>query len=134
MLSLTLDSLASVERMRGRLEKATALQAEGLRVCRDMGDVWSAPFLLWNMGAILLQRGQAGRTLQLTASSARSQRDFGVVLSAAEQVQFDRLTQEARACLSAEAADAGWQAGYALELDAAIELALSWVAVAAQEH
>jgi hypothetical protein len=110
------------------------LQAEGLRVCRDMGDVWSAPFLLWNMGAILLQRGQAGRTLQLTASSARSQHDVGVVLSPAEQAQFDRLTREARSCLSAEAADAEWLAGYSLGLDAAIELALSSVVEVARAH
>jgi predicted ATPase/DNA-binding SARP family transcriptional activator len=134
VLSLTLDSLASVERMRGRLEEATVLQAEGLRVCRDMGDVWSAPFLLWNMGAILLQRGQAGRTLQLTASSARSQHDVGVVLSPAEQAQFDRLTREARSCLSAEAAAAEWLAGYSLGLDAAIELALSSVVEVARAH
>ena len=132
VLSLTLDSLASVERMRGRLDEATALQAEGLRVCRDVGDVWSAVFLLWNMGAILLQRRQAARALQLISSSARLQRDVGMVLNPVEQSQFDHLTREARLYLSAEAAETEWQAGYSLGMDAAIEQALSPVVAAAQ--
>ena len=124
-IAISLNNLGNTVRALGDYAAAQAMYAEALQINRVLGDKRAMTYLLEDLGCLAVLEGEPARGLTLVAAASALRESIGAPLSEPEQAKLDENLAPARAALDAEAQQAATNAGMALPLAQAIELALS---------
>jgi len=124
-LALSLNTLADVVIDEGEFAEALPLLDESLELNRELGDQTSIAYLIEDYGGIAAAEGEAEKALQLAGFAAALRESIGAPLPPLEQARVDRMIAPAREALLEALATAAWEAGQSLELEGAIDLALT---------
>jgi len=123
MLANVKHNLANVLREQGDLLRAAGLYADALQVFGDYADSWALAFLFEDVAGIAAAMDEAERALQLFGAAEVRRTEIGTPLSPADAERLERALVPARERLSTSAAEQAVEAGRALPLTAAIEVA-----------
>jgi class 3 adenylate cyclase/tetratricopeptide (TPR) repeat protein len=124
-LALSLNTLADVVLDEGDFRSARPLLDESLTINRELGDQTAIAYLLEDYGGLAAAEDKPERALRLAGFAAALRESIGAPLPPAEQERVNRMIAPAREALQENTATAAWEAGQTLELEQAIELALS---------
>jgi non-specific serine/threonine protein kinase len=120
-----LTYLGRLAHSQGNFTAARALQEESLAMLREVGDRRMMAFALEGLAAADAALASSLRAAQIWGAAERLREHIGSPHSADERSVYDRRVAAARAALGDDVAlDRAWQAGRALTLEQAIELAL----------
>src|SRR5204863_511509 len=126
--------IAHLATMRGRLalaegDSAGALGsfAVGLASLKRTKNHWSTIILVEDLARIAADRGDAARAARLLGAAANLREEAGAAPLPLEREILDRLTGSVRSSLGVAAFDAAFEAGQALSLSSALDLAESMV-------
>ena len=109
----------------GRLDEARARQAESLKWYDAVGDKDGLTECLERFAMLANATANFGRAARLFGAASVLRKEAGTTLPPAEQAEYGRELNTTRARLDATAFDAVWQAGQAMTIDQAMELAVS---------
>jgi tetratricopeptide (TPR) repeat protein len=123
-LALSLNTLADVVLDEGEFAEARPLLDESLGISRELGDQTAIAYLLEDYAGLAAAEARPERALQLAGFASALRESIGAPLPPSEQVRVDRMVAPARGTLL-DSGTAEWEAGRALSLEQAIELALS---------
>ncbi len=126
MMGNAINNLANVYRDQQIFDRALQLYQESTTLNHDMGDKWALAHLLEDIGSLVAMQGEARRALQLSGAASRVRQQIGAPLSPADQNKLDQKLVKARETLGDDAPQV-WQVGLSMELEEAIEIALSIV-------
>lgn len=124
-LALSLNTLADVVLDEGKFTDARPLLDEAVSISRELGDKTSIAYLLEDYGGLAAAEGDHQKALQLAGFASALRESIGAPLPPSEQARVDRMIAPARAALPESIASAEWETGRCLELEKAIDLALS---------
>ncbi len=99
----------------------------------ELGDVAGISQVLERFVELAAAQGQHDQALCLTAAATMLHERTGAPLTPSSRARLDRALEPARRALSAEAADAAWQAGSTLDLDQVVAAALAVTAPAPEQ-
>jgi predicted ATPase/class 3 adenylate cyclase len=120
----SLMNVASLELKRGEVEAASVHLRESLGLSRSLGDTHTLVHCLVVAAATVLAGGDETTCARLCAADEAAREAHGFELEALERKQFDETTTAVRRSLG-DGADTEWAIGSELDLDAAVELALT---------
>ena len=123
-VAISLGNLGLVALACGQLDDAESLQREALQVRRTVRNLSHLARTIENLALIAAARSQAERVATLFGAAAEIRAETGARLLPGDQEQQDRAQRAARARVGDSAFEAAWTRGAALEVEAAIELAL----------
>lgn len=123
-LGNALNNLANVAREQGDFNSARQLYGESVTIYRKLNDRWALAYLLEDIGVMKAMEARAEQALRLVAAASNIREAISAPLSPVEQGKLDGKLRPARDALGAMA-DAHWQAGRGLSLDAALDEAVS---------
>ena len=124
-LALSLNTLADVVIDEGEFAEARPLLDESLEINRELGDQTAIAYLIEDYGGIAAAEGKSEKALQLAGFAATLRESIGAPLPPLEQTRLDRMIAPAREALTESLATTAWENGRTLELEQAIELAMS---------
>jgi len=124
-LALSLNTLADVVLDEGKFADARPLLDESLTLNRELGDQTAIAYLIEDYGGLAAAEAQPEKALRLAGFAAALREAIGAPLPPSEQARVDRMIAPARAALTEAAGTAEWETGRMLELEQAIQLALS---------
>jgi tetratricopeptide (TPR) repeat protein len=124
-LALSLNTLADVVLDEGEFGEARPLLDESLGINRELGDQTAIAYLIEDYAGLAAAEARHQKALQLAGFAAALRESIGAPLPPSEQARVDRMIAPARQALPDPAGKAEWEAGRALGLEQAIELALS---------
>jgi len=124
-LALSLNTLADVVLDEGKFGDARPLLDESLKLNRELGDQTAIAYLIEGYGGLAAAEAKPQRALQLAGFAAALRESIGAPLPPSEQARVDRMIAPARAALSDSEVATEWEKGRSLELEQAIQLALS---------
>jgi predicted ATPase len=124
-LALSLNTLADVVLDEGEFTDARPLLDESLEINRELGDQTAIAYLIEDYGGLAAFENKSERALQLAGYAAALRDLIGAPLPPAEQARVDRMIAPARESLTDKEANAAWKRGQSMELEQAIDLALS---------
>jgi tetratricopeptide (TPR) repeat protein len=124
-LALSLNTLADVVLDEGKHADARPLLDESLGINRELGDQTAIAYLLEDYAGLAAAEARHEKALQLAGFAAALREAIGAPLPPSEQARVDRMIAPARRSLPEGAGTSQWEAGRALGLEEAIELALS---------
>jgi predicted ATPase len=110
--------------------KALEYYRESIELAWEMGYLGQVAVCLRGIAAIALTGGDAREAATLLSVFVAFVERIGAILSPAEKEELDAAIAQAREALGNDAFDAAWAAGAGLNLDQAVELALSVTAIA----
>lgn len=119
-----LTNLGSVETRAGRLDRAAALCAEGLRVALETKSAYLLPYCVANIGGVIAARGDDALGCRLLGAAAGMFERSGAAIDPGTAIEFDRHRAKVRAALGDAAFGRSWEEGRSLDGDRAIALAL----------
>jgi predicted ATPase/class 3 adenylate cyclase len=122
-MALTFASLAILAFRRGDVDDAARNLSESLRLSSSIGDTHSLATILASAAPVVLARGDAVGSAQLCAAAGALCNKHGFELDPDDRRLLDETVVAARGALGERFEDA-WAAGEALELPAAVDLAL----------
>ena len=96
-----------------------------LSLGRSSGDKEGIFFSFDGLACLAVAQGQFARALKLAGASAAQRERFPLEIVRYDQDEVGRIVASAREALGQREADAAWQAGRAMPLDQAIELAMA---------
>ncbi len=105
--------------------KALEYYRESIELAWEMGYLAQVAYCLRSISAIALAGGDARDAATLLGVFAGLVERIGAILSPAEKEELDATIAQAREALGNDAFDAAWAEGGGLNLDQAVELALS---------
>ncbi|QFZ23420.1 AfsR/SARP family transcriptional regulator [Saccharothrix syringae] len=111
--TLPLAELGFVAELRGEVDRALELQAEGLALARTSGDPRAVALGLEGMAGARAAGGEAAEAARLLGAAAAARDSVGVPLPPGERGDVDRITAAVREVLGAEGFAAAFEAGYA---------------------
>jgi predicted ATPase len=120
-----LTLLGTCARRRGRDDEARTALAESLRLWRDVGSQEGAADSLEQVAALLVAGGRSEDAATLVGAADELRRTAGLVVPPVEADEHRALRNEIRSALGAERARAAAEAGAAMTLGEAVELALA---------
>ena len=123
--ALCLAILGGLNLAQGDHEAAHHHLAESIGMYQELGHLAGISQVLERFVALAAARSQHDVAIRLAAASTALHEQAGAPLMPNSRSRLERAIEPARRGLSGEAADANWQAGRALSLDQAIELALN---------
>jgi len=109
----------------GRLDEARAWQAKSLRLFNEIGDNDGLTECLERFAMLANAHANFRRAAQLFGAASVLRKEAGTSLMPAERSEYDTELSATRAQLGTATFDAAWQAGQAMTLDQAMELAVS---------
>jgi predicted ATPase/class 3 adenylate cyclase len=122
----TLSNLGDVACKLGDYPAAGALHQEVLAIRRELGDMAGIASSLEDMATVVAALGSSLRAARIWGAAERLRAEVGSPLPPGDRPDYDRRLATARATLGDDAAfDRAWEAGRALTLEQAIELALA---------
>lgn len=124
-LALSLNTLADVVLDEGEFADARPLLDESLGINRELGDQTAIAYLIEDYAGVAAAEARSEKALQLAGFAASLRESIGAPLPPAEQARVDRMIAPARQALPEPLVALQWEAGKALGLERAIELALS---------
>ncbi len=124
-LALSLNTLADVVLDEGEFGDARPLLDESLALNRELGDQTAIAYLIEDYAGLAAAESRPEKALQLAGFAEALRESIGAPLPPSEQARVDRMIPPARQTLPESAAQTEWEAGRSLELEQAIELALS---------
>jgi adenylate cyclase len=124
-LALSLNTLADVVLDEGAFSDARPLLDESLEINRELGDQTAVAYLLEDYGGLAAAEAQPEKALQLAGFAAALREAIGAPLPPSEQARVDRMIAPARQALPESTVTDAWETGRSMELEQAIELALS---------
>jgi tetratricopeptide (TPR) repeat protein len=124
-LALSLNTLADVIIDEGEFAEARPLLDESLGISRELGDQTAIAYLIEDYGGIAAAESESEKALQLVGFATELRESIGAPLPPLEQTRVDRMIAPARKALPESLATEAWENGRALELEQAIELAMS---------
>jgi adenylate cyclase len=123
-LALSLNTLADMLLDQGDFTDVRAVLDESLAINRELGDQTAIAYLLEDYAGLAAAAGAAVRALQIAGYAAALRNQVGAPLPPTEQARVDRMLAPARS-IPPEQIQTAWEAGQALEIEAAIALARS---------
>ncbi len=123
-LALSLNTLADVVLDEGAFADARPLLDESLMITRELGDKTAIAYLIEDYAGLAAAEAKPNKALRLAGFTAALRESIGAPLPPSEQARVDRMIAPAREALAASAATE-WDLGRSMELEQAIELALS---------
>jgi predicted ATPase/class 3 adenylate cyclase/Tfp pilus assembly protein PilF len=122
----SLETLGTVAHDQGDYRSAGRLHAEGLAIRRGLGERRNIAYSLEGMAEVVAALGNPLCASRLWGAAEHLRANIGAPLPPNDRPRYDRCVGAARTSSNSDAAFArAWQEGAALELDAAIELALA---------
>ena len=119
-LAITLSRLGSIECQVGRVERASELFKESLRLARRFGFTFDAVIFLGGMARVEAIQDRPERAARLLGASAAQREALGTFVPPIGRTDHDYATNAARATLGDRAFDAAWAAGHAMSLEEVI--------------
>ncbi|HJQ14018.1 MAG TPA: tetratricopeptide repeat protein, partial [Anaerolineales bacterium] len=126
-LALSLNTLADVVLDEGKFGDARPLLDESLVINRELGDQTAIAYLIEDYAGLAAAESKLEKALRLAGFAHALRESIGAPLPPSEQARVDRMVAPARGTLPESLVAMEWEAGRALELEQAIELALSIV-------
>ena len=123
-IAFSLNSLGDVLLDEGDLVAALPVLIESLSINRTLGDRAAMAYLLDDIAGLVAALGRAEDALRLAGAAEAAREMIGSQVAAGEQERFDRLLAPARQALSEPLGRAAFEAGRALTLEQAVDLAL----------
>lgn len=124
-LALSLNTLADVVLDEGKFGNSRPLLDESLALNRELGDQTAIAYLIEDYAGLAAAEAKPEKALRLAGFADALRTSIGAPLPPSEQARVDRMIAPARRALQESAITAVWEAGRSLELEQAIELALS---------
>ncbi|HEX6033331.1 MAG TPA: tetratricopeptide repeat protein, partial [Anaerolineales bacterium] len=124
-LALSLNTLADVVLDEGKFGDARPLLDESLALSRELGDQTAIAYLIEDYAGLAAAEAQPEKALRLAGFAHALRESIGAPLPPSEQARVDRMIAPARQSLPESSVTLEWENGRALELEPAIELALS---------
>ena len=129
-MAIASGNLGHVAMHLGRLEEARVWQAESLQLFYEVGDNDGLTECLERFAMLANASASFRRAAQLFGAARVVRKEAGTSLPPAEQAEYDRELNVTRAQLETATFDAAWQAGQAMTVEQAMELALDEAAPA----
>ncbi len=124
ILALITGSLGRVCFLAGDHDGARKFLREFLMLARDLGNKWTIPYAIEGLADICATEKQGRKAVQLYGA-AKAQRDaLNLAFSVTELAAHEKALAGMRELISADAFDEEWNNGQAMNLQAAIELAV----------
>jgi tetratricopeptide (TPR) repeat protein len=123
-LGNALNNLANVAREQGDFDTARGLYGESVAIYRKLNDRWALAYLLEDIGIMKAMQAQGEQALRLAGAASQVRETISAPLSEVEQGKLDGKLRPVRDTLGA-AAEAQWQAGRGLSLQAALDEAVA---------
>ena len=124
-LALSLNTLADVVLDEGAHAEARPLLDESLGISRELGDQTAIAYLIEDYSGVAAAEAKPQKALQLAGFAAALRESIGAPLPPSEQKRVDRMIAPAREALPESSVTSAWDTGRSMELEQAIELALS---------
>ena len=124
-LALSLNTLADVVLDEGKFGDARPLLDESLTLNLALGDQTAIAYLIEDYAGLAAAESQPEKALRLAGFADALRASIGAPLPPSEQARVDRMIAPARAALSESTITTEWETGRAMELEQAIQLALS---------
>jgi DNA-binding CsgD family transcriptional regulator len=125
--SISLFVLGAIELQQGHLEGSTLLLEESARITRELGDTPGIAYCVWTFGKLSATRGQPVRAARLWGAAEALREQMGLTLSHFDLAQsgYERGLAAVRSALPEASFEAAWNEGRNMDLEQAIEYALS---------
>jgi tetratricopeptide (TPR) repeat protein len=123
-IAIALNNLGHVASTRGDVVRAAALYAESLSVAHAGGDRWEVAFCLEGIAMVLCAQRRPELAARLCGSAAALRAALGAPRPPASQAIYDHVMAAASAALGEPACAAAHAAGQAMDVEAAIAIAL----------
>jgi predicted ATPase/class 3 adenylate cyclase/DNA-binding CsgD family transcriptional regulator len=123
--ALCLATLGSIEMARGDLVAARDHLRSCMAIHAELGDVAGIAEVLERFVGLAVAQARFAGALRLAGAASALRARIGAPLSPMGQTKLDRVLEPARGALTRNAADEAWQAGRALNLDAAVAAAMA---------
>ena len=120
-----LNNLGNVARAQRDYPYARQLYRESLERNRELGDGWQIAYVLEDIGGLSAMAGQPDLALKLIGAAETLRQRVNASLAPHERARLDGFLEQARNNLEPIEAAAAWQAGKAMSMDQAIDLALT---------
>ncbi len=131
-IARVLLGLADLAHAQGDPATSLRLLAENLSITRDLGDQLAISHALEGLAGVARSFGDVDREVRLRGHAQRLRETMDYSIPPAMQPRHQRTLETARAALGDEVAfDRAWQAGRAMTLEQAVELALQALPAAA---
>jgi len=124
VVSLSLDQLAAYARDESRLQEATSMLKESLRILHDLGDRGAIAENLCRFAEVVVVAGQPETAARLVSSSEAMREEVGGGVPWLAEVNDETLTT-IRAQLDEAAFADAWEQGQKLTVDEAVAFALA---------
>ena len=122
---MALGSLAELSLARGSAGRAAQLMQQAFELQRETHNIFAVPFDLEVCCRIARVHGAASEVLQFAGATIAVRRRFASAYRADPRIR--EVVDEARRSLEPDVAEAALQHGAEMDVDAAIECALSWL-------
>jgi len=120
-----LDSVAGDAHQEGRYDEALDLKRQSLRISRELGDAVHTLDSLSRVAFTQALLGRASLAAELLSASLALHEEAGLPIPLYQQQRRDEIMEHLTAGLTASELDAAFARGRALDLEAAVDLALS---------
>ena len=124
-IAIYLGNLGEIARDQADHLAAAEYYREALTVWATLKDRWNTTATLDGVAMLVHDRGRPERAARLFGATAVFRESVGAPLPANERADYERYVAAVRLALGNEAFTAAWEAGRALQLDAAIAEALA---------
>jgi predicted ATPase/class 3 adenylate cyclase len=124
ILSHALYNLGHIAYDESDSPKARKLYGEVVELCRELEDKDGLAFVLSSLANVLHTEGQARSSAQVQGTVTAYLQDLGSLLETIEQIAFDKTAFALQEVLGQQAYQKEFEAGKALSLEQAIDLAL----------
>jgi predicted ATPase/DNA-binding SARP family transcriptional activator len=120
-----LQGLGALASAGGELAEALHLHREALAIWRETGDLGDAATELWRLGGLMASQGEFETAATLLGTSEALRDSVGAAVPPSDRSEYERAIQTSQDGLEGNVFAAAWEAGRALDLESATELALS---------
>lgn len=125
MARMTLSELAHLLRRWDDRAGARELYRETIREWQNVGSLAAVAHQLESFASLDAAEGKAERAVRLLGAAEALREASGVSMLPPERVEYDQMVAALRAALPADAFAAAWASGRALDMNAAVDYALS---------
>jgi predicted ATPase/DNA-binding CsgD family transcriptional regulator len=125
VLPFSLDELAQVSIAEGRHEEARGALRESLLLRQDQGSRSGITYSLDSIAALAAAENEPQRAIQLLGAAASIRQTIGERLTPVARTMVDEWLQPLRRAVDQDTFQSAWEAGRAMSLEQALELALS---------
>jgi DNA-binding CsgD family transcriptional regulator len=125
VLAHSLDALGQVALAEGHCIEAGTVLCEGLRLRQDLGDPSGIADTLESVAALAAADKQPERAVQPSGAAAGVRESIGARLSPMGRARLDQWLVRVRQILGEESIRSAWEAGHAISVAQAVELAFA---------